>query len=64
MVIDRILADVRINKSFKNSNIEKIKASMKEYISDACGGSKKYTGRDLREIHISLNIKDTDIDVF
>ena len=42
--------------------IEKIKASLFDHIRYILGGSKKYEGRSLAEIHRHLNIKDQQFD--
>lgn len=53
-----ILADDRINFTFASADLNKFKQLLFEQICSLTGGPCKYTGRDMHEAHLKLNIDD------
>jgi hemoglobin len=54
--IDQVVADPRLNQSFKGSNIARIKRMIVEQICDLAGGGCHYSGDSMHEVHANHNI--------
>lgn len=54
--IDIVSADPRINHSFANANIPRLKTLLNEQVCEALGGPCKYTGRDMKSSHVGMAI--------
>jgi hemoglobin len=54
--IDQIVADPRLNQSFRGSNIVRIKRMLVEQICDLAGGGCHYSGDSMHEVHANHNI--------
>ncbi len=54
--IDQVVADPRLNQSFRGSNIARIKRLIVEQICDIAGGGCHYSGDSMREVHEGHNI--------
>lgn len=54
--IDAVVADPRLNQSFKGSDIARIKRLIVEQICDLAGGGCHYSGDSMREVHANHNI--------
>ncbi|HEX3835704.1 MAG TPA: group 1 truncated hemoglobin [Steroidobacteraceae bacterium] len=54
--IDRVVADPRLNQSFKGSNIARIKRLIVEQICDLAGGGCHYSGDSMHEVHANHHI--------
>ena len=57
-VEQRVAKDARINSMFANTDIPGLEAKLVDQICEATGGPCKYTGKDMRTVHASMNIKD------
>jgi hemoglobin len=53
-----ILADDRINFTFANADMDKFKKLLYEQLCNITQGPCAYTGRDMHESHLKLNIND------
>jgi hemoglobin len=49
--IDQVVADPRLNQSFRGSNLSRIKRLLVEQICDITGGGCHYSGDSMREVH-------------
>lgn len=54
--IDQVVADPRLNESFRGSNLARIKRLIVEQICDIAGGGCHYGGDSMREVHEGHNI--------
>jgi hemoglobin len=54
--IDAVVADPRLNQSFRGSNLRRIKQLIVEQICDIAGGGCHYSGDTMREVHEGHNI--------
>jgi hemoglobin len=54
--IDQVVADPRLNQSFKGSNIARIKRLLVEQICDLAGGGCHYSGDSMHEVHANHHI--------
>jgi hemoglobin len=54
--IDQVVADPRLNQSFKGSNIPRIKRLIVEQICDLAGGGCHYSGDSMHEVHANHDI--------
>ena len=52
----RVLADVRINKKFAQTDPVRLKAELVDQICLASGGPCQYTGRDMKTTHKSMGV--------
>jgi hemoglobin len=50
-LIDRVVADPKLGRSFKDSKIPRIKDKLAEQICELSGGPCKYSGDSMRETH-------------
>lgn len=54
--IDRVVADPRLNQSFRDVNTVRVKRELAAYICHVAGGGCLYTGVPIREVHANLGI--------
>src|ERR1700735_4815371 len=54
--IDAVVADPRLNQSFKGTAIPRIKRLIVEQICDLAGGGCHYSGDTMRDVHANHNI--------
>ncbi len=59
-LIDRVAADPRLGRSFKDSKLERIKTLLAEQICDLSGGPCKYSGDPMREVHAGHHISEAE----
>jgi hemoglobin len=60
--IANVKADNRINAMFANADGEKLKKNLVDQICLATGGPCTYTGKNMKEAHVGMNIKKADFD--
>ena len=58
--IDQVVADPQLGRSFKDSNIARIKRLLVEQICDLAGGGCQYSGDTMREVHAGHDITEAD----
>jgi hemoglobin len=58
--IDRVTADPKLRRSFKGSNIKRIKRLIAEQICDLAGGGCVYSGDSMREVHANHQITEAE----
>jgi hemoglobin len=54
--IDQVVADPRLNSSFRDVDTNRVKRELTTYICRIAGGGCKYTGVPIREVHANLGI--------
>lgn len=54
--IDQVAADPKLNSSFRDVNVARVKRELVVYICEIAGGGCKYTGATMREAHANLHI--------
>ena len=54
--IDEVVADPRLNQSFKGTDIARIKRLIVEQICDLAGGGCHYSGDSMHDVHANHNI--------
>ncbi len=59
-LIDRVSADPRLGRSFKDSNLERIKRLLAEQICDLAGGPCQYSGDSMKEVHAGHHISEAE----
>jgi hemoglobin len=59
-LIDRVAADPRHGRSFKDTNLVRIKTLLAEQICELAGGPCKYSGDSMREVHAGHHISQAD----
>jgi hemoglobin len=60
--VTNVAADARINAMFANADIKGLKTKLVDQICEASGGPCKYTGKNMKDAHAGMNIKDADFD--
>ena len=58
--IPRITSDPRIKERFTTTNLPRLKLLLTQQVCYLIGGPCEYTGRDMREAHASLGLKNLD----
>jgi hemoglobin len=58
--IDQVTADPKLRRSFKGSNIKRIKRLIAEQICDLAGGGCVYSGDSMREVHANHQITEAE----
>ena len=58
--VANVAADTRINAMFANADIPAFKGKLVDQICEATGGPCKYTGKNMKDAHTGMNIKDAD----
>ena len=59
-LIDRVSADPKLGRSFKDSNLNRIKKLLAEQICDLSGGPCRYSGDSMREVHAGHHISEAE----
>jgi hemoglobin len=59
-LIDRVSADPKLGRSFKDSNLDRIKRLLAEQICDLSGGPCRYSGDSMREVHAGHHISEAE----
>ena len=60
-MIDQVVADPRLARSFDKVNIKHLKAMLVEQICDLAGGPCKYSGDSMRDAHAGLGITQAEL---
>ena len=55
---DKVLADPLVYNFFQNIDMKKQRDHQKKFLTFAFGGPQNYTGRNLREVHSKLKLKE------
>jgi hemoglobin len=58
--VDNYLADPRIGALFSESNIDRLRAELKDQFCQVAGGPCIYTGHSMEATHKGLHLKDAD----
>ena len=58
--VARIARDPRVNQSFHNVNLKKVKQGIVEQICMLTGGGCRYTGDDMKKVHAGLDITERE----
>jgi hemoglobin len=59
-LIDRVSADPRLGRSFKDTNLLHIKTLLAEQICDLSGGPCRYSGDSMKESHAGQHISEAE----
>lgn len=59
-LIDRVVADPLMGRSFKDSNLNRIKTLLAEQICDLSGGPCRYSGDSMKEVHAGHHISEAE----
>ena len=59
-LIDRVSADPRLGRSFKDAKLDRIKRLLAEQICDLSGGPCRYSGDSMKEVHAGHHISEAD----
>jgi hemoglobin len=59
-LIDRVASDPRLGRSFKDSNLPRIKRLLAEQICDLSGGPCHYSGDSMKEVHAGQHISQAE----
>ena len=59
-LIDRVSTDPKLGRSFKDSNLGRIKRLLAEQICDLSGGPCRYSGDSMREVHAGHHISEAE----
>ena len=59
-LIDRVSADPKLGKSFKDSKLDRIKRLLAEQICDLSGGPCHYSGDSMKDVHAGHHISEAD----
>jgi hemoglobin len=60
VTIDDVTADHKLKRSFKDSNLQRIKDKLVEQICFLAGGGCKYTGDPMRDVHAGHEISESE----
>ena len=60
LLIDRVASDPSLGRSFKDSNLPRIKRLLAEQLCDLSGGPCHYSGDSMREVHAGHHISEVD----
>lgn len=55
---DRVAADPKLGRSFKDAKLDRIKKLLAEQICDLSGGPCRYSGDSMKEVHAGLHISE------
>jgi hemoglobin len=58
--VKNVTNDKRINAMFANADGAKLKTNLVDQICEASGGPCKYTGKNMKDAHAGMNIKEAD----
>lgn len=56
-LFDRVLADPELQRLFVGIDIDRLKTCSREFLVQALGGLRTYSGADLRTVHFPLSIQ-------
>jgi hemoglobin len=59
-LIDRVTADPKLGRSFKDTDLDRIKRLLAEQICDLSGGPCRYSGDSMREVHAGHQISEAE----
>lgn len=59
-LIDAAAADPRLGRSFKDSNLKRVKQHLAEQFCKLSGGGCEYTGDEMREVHAGHDISEAE----
>lgn len=59
-LIDRVAADPRLGRSFKDSKLDRIKKLLAEQICELSGGPCHYSGDSMKEVHAGHQISEAE----
>ena len=59
-LIDRVASDPRLGRSFKDSDLGRIKRLLAEQLCDLSGGPCHYSGDSMRDVHAGHHISQAD----
>ncbi len=59
-LIDRVAADPMLGRSFKDSNLGRIKKLLAEQICELSGGPCRYTGDTMKDVHAGHQISEAE----
>jgi hemoglobin len=59
-LINRVTANPELGRSFKDSNLERIKRLLAEQICDLSGGPCRYSGDPMNQVHAGLHISEAE----
>jgi hemoglobin len=59
-LIDRVTADPKLGRSFKDTDLARIKRLLAEQICDLSGGPCRYSGDSMREVHAGHQISEAE----
>ena len=59
-LIDRVTADPRLARSFKDAKLDRIKRLLAEQICDLSGGPCRYSGDSMKEVHAGHHISEAE----
>lgn len=60
-LIDRVVADPRLGRSFEDSNIPRVKDKLAEQICELSGGPCQYSRDSMRETHAGHHITESEL---
>jgi hemoglobin len=60
VLIDRVATDPALGRSFKGSNLGRIKSLLAEQICDLSGGPCHYSGDPMKEVHAGQHISEAE----
>jgi hemoglobin len=59
-LIDRVAADPKLGRSFRDSKLDRIKRLLAEQICELSGGPCRYSGDSMKEVHAGHHISEAD----
>jgi hemoglobin len=59
-LIDRVAADPKLGRSFKDSKLDRIKRLLAEQICELSGGPCRYSGDSMKEVHAGHHISEAE----
>ena len=59
-LIERVVADPKLKRSFEDSNLQRIKSKLAEQICDLSGGPCHYSGDPMKETHAGHHISEAE----
>ena len=59
-LIDRVSADPKLGRSFKDAKLDRIKRLLAEQICDLSGGPCRYSGDSMKDVHAGHHISQSD----
>ncbi len=60
VLIDRVVADPRTSRSFKDSNLARVKKHLGQQLCQLAGGGCAYEGDTMREVHAGQDITEAE----